>query len=309
MQIYNDISELIGNTKLLQLNKIMKNYNLNANIIAKLECLNPAGSSKDRIAKEMLLNAKSSGVLKPDTVVIEPTSGNTGIGLAAMCAYLGNPLILVMPDTMSKERMDLLKAYGAQLVLTSGKNGMAGAIQKAKELCQNTKNSYMPLQFENPCNPNAHYLTTGPEIWRDTDGKIDVFVAGVGTGGTISGTAKYLKQQNKNLHVVAVEPTNSAVLSKKSAGPHKIQGIGAGFVPNTLDENCYDEIVCVTDEQAYETCKELVRTEGILTGISSGCALFAAIQIAQKPQFFGKNIVVLLPDTGERYLSTGVFFE
>ncbi len=307
MRTYENIAQLIGDTKLLQLNEIKKAYNLKANLLAKLEYSNPAGSVKDRVAWQMLQTAKEQGILKENSVVIEPTSGNTGIGLAAMCAYLKIKLILVMPETMSIERINLMKAYGATLVLTKGELGMNGAINKAKQLTEEIENSFMPLQFENEANAKAHYLTTGPEIWRDTNGQIDVFVAGVGTGGTITGTAKYLKEQKSDVHIVAVEPDASAVLSGDKAGAHKIQGIGAGFIPKILNTQAYNEIARVTNEQAYEMCKQTVREEGLLIGISSGCALYAAVQIAKRQEFKGKNIVVLLPDSGEKYLSTGVF--
>ncbi len=307
MNTYDNIMQLIGNTKLLKLNEIKKAYNLSANIYAKLEYSNPAGSVKDRVALQMLNRAKQSGVLKENSVVIEPTSGNTGIGLAAICAYLKIKLILVMPETMSIERKNLMRAYGATLELTKGELGMTGAINKAKQLANELPNSFMPLQFENEANVKAHYRTTGPEIWRDLNGQIDAFVAGVGTGGTITGTALYLKEQNSNVHIVAAEPNSSAVLSGDKPGAHKIQGIGAGFIPKILNTQIIDEIVRIKDEQAYEMCRQIVKQEGLLVGISSGCALFAAIQIAKSAEFAGKNIVTLFPDSGEKYLSTGVF--
>ncbi len=307
MKYYDNIEQLIGNTPLLKLNNIMKKHGLNANVFAKLEYFNPTGSVKDRAAAQMIKDALTLKLINEDTTIIEPTSGNTGIGLAAICANLKFKLILVMPETMSEERRNLLKAYGAKIVLSEGSKGMKGAIETANTLAEETKNSFIPSQFENPSNPNAHYNTTGPEIWNDTDGNIDVFIAGVGTGGTISGTGKYLKEQNNNIHIVAVEPEASPVLSNGKAGPHKIQGIGAGFVPNTLNTEIYDEVLCVSNENAFTTARELAHEEGILCGISSGSALYSAIETAKKPEFASKNIVVILPDTGERYLSTGVF--
>ena len=307
MRVYRKITDLIGGTPLLELTNYEKANELNAKIYAKLEYFNPAGSVKDRIAKAMLDDAEEKGLLKPGAVIIEPTSGNTGIGLASVAASRGYKVILTMPETMSVERRNLLKAYGAELVLTEGAKGMPGAIAKAKELAEQTPNSYIPSQFTNPANPAVHLKTTGPEIWADTDGKVDIFVAGVGTGGTLSGVGAYLKSQNPNVKVVAVEPASSPVLSGGKAGPHKIQGIGAGFVPPVLDTGVYDEVISVTDEDAFATGRELGRTEGLLAGISSGAALWAAIQLAKRPENQGKRIVVLLPDTGDRYLSTPLF--
>ena len=307
MKIYHAITELIGNTPLLELKNICEKEHLQANILAKLEFFNPAGSAKDRVGVSLLNDAEARGLIAPGSTVIEPTSGNTGIGLAAVAATRGYRLILTMPDTMSAERMSLLRAYGAELVLTDGTKGMSGAIEKAKELAAEIPNSFIPGQFDNPANPAAHYETTGPEIWRDTEGRVDLFVATVGTGGTISGTAKYLKEQNPDIRVIAVEPAGSAILSGGAAGPHKIQGIGAGFIPNTLDTNCYDEVIAVTDEDALAMGKRIARQEGFLVGISSGAAAWAAIELAKRPENKGKNIVVLLPDTGERYLSTPMF--
>ena len=300
-KIYESVTELIGGTPILNAKNFAKQAGANATLLAKLEYFNPAGSVKDRIAKAMIDEAEKSGKLKEGSVIIEPTSGNTGIGLASIAAAKGYRIILTMPETMSVERRNLLKAYGAKVVLTDGKAGMKGAIAKPQELAAATPNSFIPSQFENPSNPQAHYESTGPEIWKDTEGKVDIFVAGVGTGGTVSGTGKYLKNQNPNVKVVAVEPKTSPVLSQGHAGPHGIQGIGAGFVPNTLDTSVYDEVFTVTNEQAYET--------GMLVGISSGAATYAAIQIAKRPENKGKTIVVLLPDTGERYLSTPMFAE
>ena len=305
--IYTSADQLIGKTPLLELTHFEKEYNLKAKVIAKLEYFNPAGSVKDRIAKAMLDDAEQKGVLKPDSVIIEPTSGNTGIGLASVAAARGYRIIIVMPETMSVERRTLMKAYGAELVLTDGSKGMKGAIAKAEELANEIPNSFIPGQFVNPANPKAHYETTGPEIYEDTDGKVDIFVAGVGTGGTLSGVGKYLKEKISGIKVVAVEPKTSAVLSTGVAGPHKIQGIGAGFVPDTLDTSVYDEIFPVENEAAFETGKLFGKKEGVLVGISSGAALFAAIEIAKRPENAGKNIVVLLPDTGDRYLSTPLF--
>ena len=307
MRVYRKITDLIGGTPLLELTNYEKANELNAKIYAKLEYFNPAGSVKDRIAKAMLDDAEEKGLLKPGAVIIEPTSGNTGIGLASVAASRGYKVILTMPETMSVERRNLLKAYGAELVLTEGAKGMPGAIAKAKELAEQTPNSYIPSQFTNPANPAVHLKTTGPEIWADTDGKVDIFVTGVGTGGTLSGVGAYLKSQNPNVKVVAVEPATSPVLSGGKAGPHKIQGIGAGFVPPVLDTGVYDEVISVTDEDAFATGRELGRTEGLLAGISSGAALWAAIQLAKRPENQGKRIVVLLPDTGDRYLSTPLF--
>lgn len=307
MRVYRKITDLIGGTPLLELTNYEKANELNAKIYAKLEYFNPAGSVKDRIAKAMLDDAEEKGLLKPGAVIIEPTSGNTGIGLASVAASRGYKVILTMPETMSMERRNLLKAYGAELVLTEGAKGMPGAIAKAKELAEQTPNSYIPSQFTNPANPAVHLKTTGPEIWADTDGKVDIFVAGVGTGGTLSGVGAYLKSQNPNVKVVAVEPATSPVLSGGKAGPHKIQGIGAGFVPDTLNTDIYDEILPVQNEDAFATGRALARSEGVLVGISSGAAVFAAAQLAKRPENAGKVIVALLPDTGERYLSTPMF--
>ena len=307
MRVYRKITDLIGSTPLLELTNYEKANELNAKIYAKLEYFNPAGSVKDRIAKAMLDDAEEKGLLKPGAVIIEPTSGNTGIGLASVAASRGYKVILTMPETMSMERRNLLKAYGAVLVLTEGAKGMPGAIAKAKELAEQTPNSYIPSQFTNPANPAVHLKTTGPEIWADTDGKVDIFVAGVGTGGTLSGVGAYLKSQNPYVKVVAVEPATSPVLSGGKAGPHKIQGIGAGFVPDTLNTDIYDEILPVQNEDAFATGRALARSEGVLVGISSGAAVFAAAQLAKRPENAGKVIVALLPDTGERYLSTPMF--
>lgn len=307
MRVYRKITDLIGGTPLLELTNYEKANELNAKIYAKLEYFNPAGSVKDRIAKAMLDDAEEKGLLKPGAVIIEPTSGNTGIGLASVAASRGYKVILTMPETMSVERRNLLKAYGAELVLTEGAKGMPGAIAKAKELAEQTPNSYIPSQFTNPANPAVHLKTTGPEIWADTDGKVDIFVAGVGTGGTLSGVGAYLKSQNPNVKVVAVEPATSPVLSGGKAGSHKIQGIGAGFVPDTLNTDIYDEILPVQNEDAFATGRALARSEGVLVGISSGAAVFAAAQLAKRPENAGKVIVALLPDTGERYLSTPMF--
>lgn len=307
MRVYRKITDLIGGTPLLELSNYEKANELNAKIYAKLEYFNPAGSVKDRIAKAMLDDAEEKGLLKPGAVIIEPTSGNTGIGLASVAASRGYKVILTMPETMSVERRNLLKAYGAVLVLTEGAKGMPGAIAKAKELAEQTPNSYIPSQFTNPANPAVHLKTTGPEIWADTDGKVDIFVAGVGTGGTLSGVGAYLKSQNPNVKVVAVEPATSPVLSGGKAGPHKIQGIGAGFVPDTLNTDIYDEILPVQNEDAFATGRALARSEGVLVGISSGAAVFAAAQLAKRPENAAKVIVALLPDTGERYLSTPMF--
>lgn len=307
MRVYRKITDLIGGTPLLELTNYEKANELNAKIYAKLEYFNPAGSVKERIAKAMLDDAEEKGLLKPGAVIIEPTSGNTGIGLASVAASRGYKVILTMPETMSVERRNLLKAYGAELVLTEGAKGMPGAIAKAKELAEQTPNSYIPSQFTNPANPAVHLKTTGPEIWADTDGKVDIFVAGVGTGGTLSGVGAYLKSQNPNVKVVAVEPATSPVLSGGKAGPHKIQGIGAGFVPDTLNTDIYDEILPVQNEDAFATGRALARSEGVLVGISSGAAVFAAAQLAKRPENAGKVIVALLPDTGERYLSTPMF--
>ena len=309
MKIYEKVTDLIGNTPLVHLANYEKNRALEAKILAKLEYFNPAGSVKDRIAKALLDDAEQKGILKKGAVIIEPTSGNTGIGLASVAAARGYRLILTMPETMSVERRNLLRAYGAELVLTEGAKGMKGAIEKAKELAADTENSFIPGQFENPANPQAHRETTGPEIWRDTDGTVDIFVAGVGTGGTITGVGEYLKSQNPAVKVVAVEPATSPVLSKGTPGPHKIQGIGAGFVPDTLNTEVYDEIIPVENEDAFATGKAIAREEGVLVGISSGAAVFAATELAKRPENRGKNIVVLLPDTGDRYLSTPLFSE
>lgn len=309
MKTYERITDLIGNTPLLKLSNYIKAHSLKADIYAKLEYFNPAGSVKDRIARAMIDDAEKKGLLKPGSVIIEPTSGNTGIGLAAVAASRGYKVILTMPETMSVERRNLLKAYGAELVLTDGAKGMKGAIEKADELAKSTKDSFIPGQFVNPANPAAHIATTGPEIWNDTDGKIDIFVAGVGTGGTLSGVGKYLKEKNPNVKIVAVEPAGSPVLSKGTPGPHKIQGIGAGFVPDTLDTAIYDEIITVENEQAFAAGRELARNEGVLVGISSGAAVYAASVLASREENKGKLIVALLPDTGERYLSTPMFAE
>ena len=308
-KIYTSADQLIGHTPLLELTHIEKNNGLEAKVLGKLEYLNPAGSVKDRIAKAMLDDAEAKGLLKPDSVIIEPTSGNTGIGLASVAAARGYRIIIVMPETMSVERRQLMKAYGAELVLTEGAKGMKGAIAKADELAKELPNSFIPGQFVNPANPAAHKATTGPEIWEDTDGKVDIFVAGVGTGGTITGVGEYLKSQNPNVKVVAVEPASSPVLSKGTAGAHKIQGIGAGFVPDVLDTKVYDEIIPVANEDAFAAGKEVGRSEGVLVGISAGAALWAAIELAKRPENKGKTIVALLPDTGDRYLSTPLFEE
>ena len=306
-KIYTSADQLIGHTPLMELTHIEKNENLAAKILAKLEYFNPAGSVKDRIAKAMIDDAEAKGVLKPGSVIIEPTSGNTGIGLASVAAARGYRIIIVMPETMSVERRQLMKAYGAELVLTEGAKGMKGAIAKAEELSHEISNSFVPGQFVNAANPKAHFETTGPEIYEDTDGKVDIFVAGVGTGGTITGVGQYLKSKRPNVKVVAVEPATSAVLSTGVAGAHKIQGIGAGFVPEVLDTKVYDEIIPVSNEDAFATGRMIGRSEGVLVGISSGAAVWAAIQLAKRPENAGKNIVVLLPDTGDRYLSTPMF--
>ncbi len=305
--IYTSADQLIGNTPLLELTHLEEAYGLKAAILAKLEYLNPAGSVKDRIAKAMIDDAEQKGLLKKGSVIIEPTSGNTGIGLASVAAARGYRIIIVMPETMSVERRQLMKAYGAELVLTEGAKGMKGAIARADEMAKEIPNSFVPGQFVNPTNPKAHFETTGPEIWEDTDGKVDIFVAGVGTGGTITGTGKFLKSKNPNVKVIAVEPKTSAVLSTGVAGPHKIQGIGAGFVPEVLDTKVYDEIIAVDNDDAFKTGKEFGRREGVLVGISSGAAIWAAIELAKRPENEGKTIVVLLPDTGDRYLSTPLF--
>lgn len=307
MKIYEKITDLIGKTPILKLNNYSASQELDTPVLAKLEYFNPAGSVKDRVAKAMIDDAEKRGLLKPDSVIIEPTSGNTGIGLAAVAAARGYRIILTMPETMSIERRNLLKAYGAELVLTDGAKGMKGAIAKADELAEEIPNSFIPGQFVNQANPAAHFATTGPEIWEDTEGKIDIFVAGVGTGGTVTGVGKYLKSKNPDVKIVAVEPATSPVLSKGVAGPHKIQGIGAGFIPDTLDTNVYDEIFAVENEDAFATGKAIARTEGVLIGISSGAAVYAATQLAKRPENKGKVIVALLPDTGDRYLSTPMF--
>ena len=305
--IYTSADQLIGRTPLLELTHLEKKYGLKARILAKLEYLNPAGSVKDRIARAMIDDAEARGLLHEDSVIIEPTSGNTGIGLASVAAARGYRVIIVMPETMSVERRQLMKAYGAELVLTEGAKGMKGAIAKADELAKEIPNSFVPGQFVNPANPDAHKRTTGPEIWEDTDGKVDIFVAGVGTGGTVTGVGEYLKSRNPNVKVVAVEPASSPVLSKGTAGAHKIQGIGAGFVPDVLNTKVYDEIIPVTNEDAFATGKLVGHKEGVLVGISSGAAIWAAIQLAKRPENKGKTIVALLPDTGDRYLSTPLF--
>lgn len=305
--IYTSADQLIGHTPLLELSHLEQSERSNARILAKLEYFNPAGSVKDRIAKGMLDDAEQRGLLKPDSVIIEPTSGNTGIGLASVAAARGYRIIIVMPDSMSAERRSLMKAYGAELVLTEGALGMKGAIAKAEELAREIPNSFIPGQFVNPANPATHEKTTGPEIWEDTDGQVDYFVAGVGTGGTLSGIGHYLKSRNPSLKVIAVEPEDSPVLSAGTAGSHKIQGIGAGFVPDTLDRSVYDEIITVSNEDAFETGRKIGRSEGILTGISSGAAVFAALALSKRPETTGKTIVVLLPDSGDRYLSSPLF--
>lgn len=306
-RIFTSADQLIGHTPLMELTNIEKKHGLKAKLLAKLECFNPAGSVKDRIAKAMIDDAEAKGLLKPGSVIIEPTSGNTGIGLASVAAARGYRIIIVMPETMSIERRQIMKAYGAELVLTEGAKGMKGAIAKAEELSKEIPNSFIPGQFVNPANPKAHFETTGPEIFDDTDGKVDIFVAGVGTGGTVTGVGQYLKSRNPSVKVVAVEPKSSAVLSTGVAGPHKIQGIGAGFVPDVLDTKVYDEIIPVTNEDAFAAGKEIGRSEGVLVGISSGAALWAGIDLAKRPENAGKTIVVLLPDTGDRYLSTPLF--
>lgn len=305
--IYDGVDELVGKTPLLNIKKYAKKHDLRAKILAKLEYFNPSGSVKDRVAKAMIEDAEAKGLLTHDSVIIEPTSGNTGIGLAAIGAAKGYKVILTMPETMSVERRNIIKAYGAEIVLTEGAKGMKGAIAKAEELAKTLPNAFIAGQFVNPANPRAHYLTTGPEIWNDTDGKVDILVAGVGTGGTLSGTGKYLKEKNPDLKVIAVEPETSPVLSKGVSGSHKIQGIGAGFVPDTLDTSVYDEIITVNNEVCFSTAKELGVTEGVLVGISSGAALWAATEVAKRAENAGKNIVVILPDGGDRYFSTPLF--
>ena len=308
-KIYKGAIELVGNTPLVEVTNIEKKEQLKARLLVKLEYFNPAGSVKDRVGKAMIEDAERIGRLKPGSVIIEPTSGNTGIGLAAVSAVKGYRMILTMPDTMSVERRNILKAYGAEIVLTPGEKGMSGAIEKAEELAKEIPDSFIPGQFYNPVNPRAHMESTGPEIWQDTDGQVDIFVASVGTGGTLTGTGTYLKEKNPNIKVIAVEPSTSPVLSGGSAGPHKIQGIGAGFIPKVLDTHIYDEIITVDNEAPFATAKMLARTEGLLTGISSGAALYAAIEIARRPENEGKTIVVLLPDSGDRYYSTALFVE
>lgn len=306
-KIYSSAADLIGKTPLVRLQNIEKEYGLKAEILAKLEYLNPAGSVKDRVAKAMIEDAERSGALKPDSVIIEPTSGNTGIGLCLMAAAKGYRIIIVMPETMSVERRQLMKAYGAELILTDGEKGMSGAIERAEQLSRENPNSFIPGQFVNPANPGAHYNTTGPEIFEDTDGEVDFFVAGIGTGGTITGTGRYLKERIPDIKIVGVEPASSAVLTGGKAGAHKLQGIGAGFVPEVLDTSVYDEVIPVKNEAAFEAGRVIAKREGVLVGISSGAALFAAIELANRPENTGKRIVVLLPDTGDRYLSTELF--
>ena len=306
-KIYKSIEELIGRTPLLELSNLAKKLELNATLLAKVEALNPGGSAKDRVAKRMVEDAEKAGILKAGATIIEPTSGNTGIGLAVMAAARGYRAIIVMPDSMSMERRLLMTAFGAELVLTEGAKGMTGAIEKAEELAKEIPNSFIPGQFDNPSNPAAHYETTGPEIWEDTDGKVDIFVAGIGTGGTITGTGRYLKEQNPDVKIIGVEPASSPLLTKGEAGPHGLQGIGANFVPSILDTKIYDEVITVTEEEAYEAGRSIARTEGLLAGISAGAALHAAVEVAKRPENAGKTIVVLLPDTGDRYLSTPMF--
>jgi len=305
--IYTQITQLTGKTPMMELVNFEKDYGAKAKILAKMEFFNPAGSVKDRVANKMISDAEEKGILKEDSVIIEPTSGNTGIGLAAICSAKGYRIILTMPETMSVERRNLLKAYGAEIVLTEGKSGMSGAIEKAKEIAASIPNSFIAGQFENMANPQAHYETTGPEIWQDTDGKVDIFIAGIGTGGTISGTGKFLKEKNPDIKIIGVEPSDSPVLTQGKSGAHKLQGIGAGFVPSTLDTEIYDEIITVTTDDAYKASRALARKEGILVGISSGAAAYAASIVASREENKGKNIVVLLPDSGERYLSTPMF--
>ncbi|MBQ8781890.1 MAG: cysteine synthase A [Oscillospiraceae bacterium] len=306
-RIYNDLTELTGRTPIMKMPRFSAAYGLETDIYAKLEMFNPAGSAKDRVALAMIRDAEEKGILKNGSVIVEPTSGNTGIGLAAMGAALGYRVILTMPETMSAERRMLLKAYGAEIVLTDGSKGMAGAIEKAREICSSTDGAIIPSQFDNPANPYAHRTSTAPEIWEDTNGKIDIFVAGVGTGGTLSGTGAYLKEKNPNIKIAAVEPASSPMLSQGRSGTHKIQGIGANFVPKNFDKSICDEIITVTDEAACTAARQIVRTEGLLAGISSGAAAFAAAELAKRPENKGKFILALLPDTGERYLSTGIF--
>ena len=306
-KIYNSVLDLVGGTPIMELHNYIKNFDINGRILAKLEYFNPAGSAKDRVAKQMVADAEASGKLKKGSTIIEPTSGNTGIGLASAAASLGYKCVLVMPDSMSVERINLLKAYGAEVVLSEGAKGMAGAVEKADELAKNIPGSFIAGQFENPSNPKAHYLTTGPEIWADTDGKVDIFVATVGTGGTLTGTAKYLKEKNPDIKIIAVEPASSPLLSAGKAGPHKIQGIGANFVPEILDTDLYDEVLTVTDDDANKAANAIAKLEGILVGISSGAAVSAAAQIGKRPENAGKNIVTVLPDSGDRYMSSGVF--
>lgn len=307
LKIYNSVTELIGNTPMLKISNYAKHNNINANLFAKLEYFNPAGSVKDRVAMNIIATAEADGTINKDTTIIEPTSGNTGIGLASICASKGYKLIITMPETMSVERRKLMTAYGAELVLTDGKKGMAGAIEKAEELNKTIENSIIAGQFENEANPQAHLNTTGPEIWNDTDGNVDIFVACIGTGGTITGISKFLKSKNPDIKIIGIEPFDSPVLTKGVAGPHKIQGIGAGFIPKVLDTTAYDEIITVTNEQAFDTTRAICKTEGILVGISSGASLYGGTIVAKRPENAGKNIVVLLPDTGERYLSTELF--
>ena len=306
-KIYKSIEELIGRTPLMELSNLERKLELHATLLAKVEALNPGGSAKDRVAKRMVEDAEQAGILKAGATIIEPTSGNTGIGLAVMAAARGYRAIIVMPDSMSMERRLLMTAFGAELVLTEGAKGMTGAIEKAEELAKEIPNSFIPGQFDNPSNPAAHYETTGPEVWEDTDGKVDIFVAGIGTGGTITGTGRYLKEQNPDVKIIGVEPASSPLLTKGEAGPHGLQGIGANFVPSILDTEIYDEVITVTDEAAYEAGRTIARNEGLLVGISAGAALHAAVEVAKRPENAGKNIVVLLPDTGDRYLSTPMF--
>lgn len=309
MKVYNSMQDLIGHTPLVALHRLQVNHNSNATVLAKIEYLNPAGSVKDRVAREMIADAEASGKLQPGATIIEPTSGNTGIGLAAIAAVRGYKVVITMPDTMSVERCNLMKAYGAELVLTEGSKGMQGAIEKAEELARQIPGSIVAGQFNNPANPAAHIKTTGPEIWEDTDGTVDIFIAGVGTGGTVSGVSAYLKDKNPAIQVIAVEPAGSPVLAGGSAGPHKLQGIGAGFIPKTMNTESYDEIIAVKDEGAFAIGREIARTEGLLVGISSGAALWAALEVAKRPENAEKTIVVLLPDTGDRYLTTEMFAE